>query len=187
MTKKTSIFSNFHKSWRQSSWQLWRRHWLDVIVLMVIITVISGLLLMRSQRQTEWVTVQLKVAPEEWWYRGMKSDYWLAQNLLPGTIGTNSFGEAVAEVVSVEIFDVGEAKNQIQVWAKLKVSFDSKKQNYIFGFQPLQIGRGLELNFGSQQIKGVVVNLDQTSVTRMMKTVKLQVFSVNPYVASTYL
>ncbi len=161
---------------------LWK-HWLDLIVIGVIITALLSLLWLRSQRQTQWIVVQVKVSQEEWWWQGSNPEYWYAQKLQAGTKGQNSFGETVAEVVKTELTDTGMARNQVQVWAKLKVSYDSKKDQYIFGFQPLQVGRGLELNFGSQQVKGLLVSLDQELPQFVEGVVRIKMFQVDPQAA----
>lgn len=149
----------------------------------VIITALLVLLWLRSQRQTQWITAQVKVSQEEWWWQGNNPEYWYAQNLQAGTKGQNSFGETVAEVVKTELTDTGMGRNQVQVWAKLKVSYDPKKDQYIFGFQPLQAGRGLELNFGSQQVKGLLISLGQESPQTVERLVRVKMFQVDPQAA----
>ncbi len=160
-----------------------QKHWLDLIVIGVIITALATLLWLRSQRQTQWLLVQVKVSQEEWWWSANSPEYWYAQNLQSGTKGQNSFGETVAEVVKVDLTDAGMARNQVRVWAKLKVSYDPKKEQYIFGFQPLQVGRGLELNFGSQQVKGLVVSLNEEPPQAAEREVKVKLFEVDPQTA----
>lgn len=160
-----------------------QKHWLDLLVIGVIITAILALLWFRSQRQTQWIVAQVKVSQEEWWWQGSNPEYWYAQNLQVGTKGQNSFGEAVSEVTKIEFIDTGLARNQVQVWAKLKVSYDPKKDQYIFGFQPLQVGRGLELTFGSQQVKGLLISLNEESPQTIEQTVRVKLFQVDPYAA----
>lgn len=160
-----------------------QKHWLDLLVIGVIITAILALLWFRSQRQTQWIVAQVKVSQEEWWWQGSNPEYWYAQNLQVGTKGQNSFGETVSEVTKIELIDTGLARNQVQVWAKLKVSYDPKKDQYIFGFQPLQVGRGLELTFGSQQVKGLLISLNEESPQTIEQTVRVKLFQVDPYAA----
>ena len=161
---------------------LWK-HWLDLVVVGVIITALLVLLWLRSQRQTQWIVAQVKVSQEEWWWQGSNPEYWYAQNLAAGTLGQNSFGETVAEIIKVELTDAGQARNQVQVWTKLKVSYDPKKDQYIYGFQPLQVGRGLELSFGSQQIKGLLIGLGQESPQTVERIVRVKMFQVDPQAA----
>lgn len=152
-------------------------------MLVIIITALSVLLWLRSQRQTQWILAQVKVSQEEWWWQGNNPEYWYAQNLQAGTLGQNSFGETVAEVARVELIDSGLGRNQVQVWAKLKVSYDAKKNQYIYGFQPLQIGRGVELSFGSQQVKGLLTSLGGNLPEFVERSVKIKMFQVDPQAA----
>jgi hypothetical protein len=164
----------------------WQLHWLDGVVLAVIIISLTGLLWSRSERKTQWIPVQIKVSQDEWWWGALGPENWYLRNLQPGTEGFNSFGAQIAEVEKVELIEMAEARNQAMVTVKLKVSFDAKKQQYFFGFQPLEVGRGIELSFNKQQVKGLVTSIDQPALPVVEKSVRLFLNRVDPTVAKTF-
>lgn len=161
------------------------QHWLDLVVIGAIVAGVFMLLQMRSQRQTQWVMVQIKVSQEEWWWQANGPEYWYGQNLIAGTEGHNSFGETVAELVKIESSDAGLARNRVIIWTKLRVNYDEEKNEYIFGFQPLQVGKGIELSFGPQQIKGLVVGIGQEIPAPVERLVEIKVFQLDPKAAES--
>jgi hypothetical protein len=163
-----------------------RLHWLDLAVVCVIIAVGAVLLWQRVQRKTEWLSVQVKVTHEDWWWAGLNPETWYTQNLTSDAGGFNSFGEKVIQVENVQTIDTGAGRNQVIIQAKLKVSYDPKRDQYIFGFQSIQVGKGLELDLGKQQIKGLVIAMDQQNIKPVERLVKLRIGSIDPTVAETF-
>jgi|GEM_PF-1798556 len=161
-------------------------HWLDLVVVGLIIAAGGFLLWQRSKITSEWITVQIKVAPDEWWWPSVGPESWYSQELKTGDWGFNSFGEKVIQIQNVQAIDIGSGRDQIIVWAKIKVGYNSKRDQYIFGFQPIQIGKSLELDFSRQRVKGLVVALEKKDFDYIEKTVKLRVAALDPIVAASF-
>ena len=161
-------------------------HWLDLIVVLIIIAIGAVLLWQRAQRKTEWVNVQVRISQAEWWWKAEGPESWLAQAIDPQAVSLNSFGEKVGEVQKVQIIDTGSGRNQIMVWLKLKVNYDPKRDEFNFGFQTLQVGEELEIALGQQIIKSLIVALDKKEVLPVEKVVKLRIGQIDPAVADTY-
>lgn len=161
-------------------------HWLDLGVLGLIITVAGVLLWQRAQIKSEWLTVQVKIVPEEWWWRADGPEDWYSQDLQSGKWGFNSFGDKVAQLQNIQTLDIGSGKNQITVWVKLKVGHNLKRDQYIFGFQPIQVGKGLELDFGKQKIKGLVVGMEHDDLKYIEKSIKLRIAALDPITAKAF-
>jgi hypothetical protein len=188
-TKSMNFIKNFSRRTQQliqRGQQRWQWHWLDGLVLGAIIIALGGLLWMRLQRQTQWVTTQIEISQEEWWWKAEGPAYWYLNRLEPGTPSFNSFGEQVAVVDKVELVDIGDSRQRALVTVKLKVSYDAQKQQYVFGFQPLQVGRAVELSFGKQQFKGLVTSIDQPALPMVERSVRIKIKKLNPTIAKSY-
>lgn len=157
----------------------------DILIGVLILTVIGSLLLLRMTKKPQWITVRLVVANNDWTYEGAPPQWWYGDNISPGQKAYNSFGRAVAEIVDVTNFDIGAYRRRTFVDIKLQGSFDSKRQLYLYNYQPIQIGKALDLTFGKQNIRGIVTYINELPgyTTRV---VDVRLSALRPWVAASY-
>ncbi len=138
----------------------------------------------RQSRKTEWVTVAIRVTNTEWWWPGADPSQWYAAGLKVGDQAFNTFGQPIAEIAKLDLVDVGAAKQRMTVHVRLQVKYDPMKQLYIFNFQPLQVGRPIELGFGEHNLSGVVSAVNTPEEPTTYKTVEIKIIKAKPWEAA---
>lgn len=158
----------------------------DGLVIVVLLVVASSFLWLRLSRKTEWVNLRLVVTNDEWWWQGNPPQYWYADNLRPNQQAYNSFGEKVAEITNVESFDVGAYTRRLYVDVQLKGSYDTKRKIYLYNFQPLQIGKSIDLTFGKNNVRGLITYINDPKVDYVQKKIEVSMRTIRPWVADSY-
>lgn len=158
---------------------------LDFIFIGAILLVVAFYLYSKITRTQEWIHVTLRVEEGEIWWDGKQAPYWYVDDLKVGLEAYNSFGEKEAEVTDLTIFDKGGPGRFALIDLKLKGTFNQKKDLFLYQFQPLQIGRSLDLTLGKHQIEGLVTYI-QDEPDYVWKTIKVKLEQVEPWVAQNY-
>jgi hypothetical protein len=160
---------------------------LDWIVLAILIALFSFFLINRQSKREQWTTVRLKVANEDWWWQGNAPEHWYAQNLTGGKAAYNSFGKKIGEVQSIENYDIGGPNRMIYANLKLLTTYNKNTQTYTFNYQTLQIGKSLDLTFGTFNLHGIVTNIEEHFVPDTDTRLEIKLLSVYPWEATSFI
>lgn len=158
----------------------------DILVIVGFLLILGTLLFFRLSRKTEFVSVRLKLANDEWWWQGNPPDYWLVQNLIIGQKSYNTFGKKIAEISDIHLYDVGASRRLSFVDVTLAASFDKRRQIYLYNFQPLQIGKPLDLTFGESNVRGLVTYIGSDNLGYKDKEIEVKLFAIHPFEANSY-
>jgi hypothetical protein len=163
-----------------------RVNFFDIAILALIIITIGSLLWIRISRKTNWVTVRMVISNDEWWWEGSPPQWWYTENLTSGLTAKNSIGETIAEITTVENFDVGAYRRRAYLDIKLKGSYDGQRGIYVFNYQPIQVGKPLELTFGKQNVRGIITYINNGPQVYIPRTIMVKLTAVSPEVANSF-
>ncbi len=158
----------------------------DLLIILAIVAVATVFLILRFSRKQEWVPARIMVSNDEWWWEGQAPSYWYVDDIVSGMTATNSFGETIAKITSVSVFDNGAYGRRAYVDVMLNTNYDKRKNVFLFNFQPLQIGKPIELTFGTHNIQGLVTYIGNDKVAYEDKKIEVKVYKVRPWVVDKY-
>lgn len=163
-----------------------RLHFFDWLIILIGICIVGFFLYSRLSKKTEWISIKLMVAHDEWWWTSSPPQYWYTDSLEPGMSTYNSFGEKVAEITDVQSFDNGGYGRRAFVDIKVKGFFDKKRQLYLFNFQPLQIGKKFEQTFGKNNLSGIVTYIEQDGLPSHDRIIEVKLYGIRDWHAEEY-
>lgn len=158
---------------------------LDFFVIAIVLLILGSFLWLRVSKKTEWVTVRLVIGNDEWWWEGQPPQWWYVDNLQAGLTAKSSFGENNAEITNVESFDIGGFRRRAFVDIKLKGAFDKNRQVYLYNYQPLQIGKPLDLTFGKYNVKGLIAYIDKGQMEYKDRRIEVRALKIHPWEAES--
>lgn len=158
----------------------------DFLIVLAISIVAIVFLYNKFTKKTTWVQTRILISNNEWWWSGEAPKYWLVDELFEGMESYNSFGEVVAKIEDVEIFSLGGPSKQAYLDLSMKVSYDKKRQIYLYNFQPLQKGKPVDLTFGTSNVNGLVVALASDQEERFEKKVRVRMQYLEDWLANSY-
>jgi len=132
------------------------------------------------------ISVKLKVSNDEWWWRGSNPENWYAIGLSKGQFAYNTFGKQVAEIQSIENYDVGGPNRLIIVNLKLLSAYNKKTHGYSFNYQTLQIGKPLDLTFGTFNVHGLITHIGDTNMAYDDTDIEVKLLAIYPWEAASY-
>lgn len=153
---------------------------------LVLIALIGSLLWLRVSRTTEWITLRLVVSNDEWWWEGSAPQWWYVEELSVGQTASNTFGETMAEITDIYSFDVGSSRRRAFIDLKVKGYFDNRREVYMYNYQPLQIGKPLDLTFGKNNLRGLIAYIENDPEAFEEKTIQVHMPAVRSWVAQSY-
>jgi len=162
-----------------------RINFFDVLVVLLLVLVLGSLLYLRTSKKTQWITVRLVAANDEWWFEGSPPQWWYVDNLVVGQTMRNAVGGTTAKIVGLEIFDIGAYKRRAFIDIQLQGSYDTKRQMYLYNYQPIQIGKALDLTFGKNNVHGIITYINELP-SYTSKTIEVRIAAIRPWVAQTY-
>jgi hypothetical protein len=157
----------------------------DVLVVSLILCVVGVFLYLRFTKNNEWINVRMVIANDDWSWEGQAPQWWYVDDLESGQIAYSSFNEKIAEITNVESFDIGGYRRRAFVDLKLKGAYDKGKKIYIYNFQPLQIGKPLDLTFGKNNVHGLITYIDKNQIGYKDRKVEVKIYTVKPWVADS--
>jgi len=160
-----------------------RLNFFDLIIFFVLFLALIFLAYNRLQRQSTWVNVRISVENTDWWYKGSPPAYWYLTSLKTGDKIKDSLGNPIVEVINVNNYDLGGYYRDIYVDLKIKVDFNKNKNQYFYEFKPLVVGSNLTLNFDKEQLKGLVIKVDEEEIKYFYKTIKIEKRGAHPSLA----
>ena len=106
-----------------------------------------------------YVTVRIKGSPGNWWWVTPRPPDWLASSIRPGDKEFNATNKAIAEVMSVDVYDAGGPTKDVYLTARLDVRYNAQTKKYRYKGEPLEIGGPISLSLGSTFFPGMVTNI----------------------------
>lgn len=158
---------------------------LDWLIIAGICIVFGFVLYNRMTKKEEWIWVKLNISNNTSWWQG-SAPYWYAQGLTKGQFAYNSFGQKIAEVGSIENYDMGGTNRLIYIDLKLLVSYDKRQHIYLFNYQPLQIGNQMDLTFSQYNVRGIITYIGSNTIPYKDKEIEVKVLNAYPWEADSY-
>jgi hypothetical protein len=150
----------------------------DYLILGLIFVSIITLLYLRFTRRSEWIDVLVRVQPDQSWW-GQYPPPWLTQALSENLSAYNSFGQKIATIKNLQTIDAG-GSNEILVNLELKTSYNTRQRQYIYNYQPVLIGKILEIPFNQINLTGIIIGIN-THISYAVKHIETRVYSIYPW------
>lgn len=144
----------------------------------IIISIASGIIVFfiaSSLNQEKWITIEFKVTNSPAYFPndgGGNSPYWLADTIREGDIQYDTVGNKNLEVISIKKW--GFQSKELWVTASVKAKYKSKQKKYSYLYQPLEIGRSIDIAINGANIHGIVSKIQGFSDTRQLHTVHIK-------------
>jgi hypothetical protein len=156
-----------------------------------IVLTIAGIIIFlvaTSLNQDRWITIEFKVTnnPTYLPYNGETPPYWIADKIKVGDVQTNDLGQQNLKVLSVKSW--GFQNKETWVTASVKAKYNPKQKKYTYLYQPLEIGRSIDITINGTNVHGIVTSIQGFSDTRKTYdvTVKTRLTDNNtPYSVNT--
>jgi hypothetical protein len=161
----------------------------DLLIVIFIIVLVGVFLFFRMQKHEEWVSVTIVMSQEEWWWDGSEPKFWYVDNLKAGDKVFSSLGSKIAEIIDVQVFEVGGPYKKAMIDVRLKVTYDKNKQIYLYNQKPIEIGGFLNLSFNSNNVRGLVMSVggNEAIIGQLhTKRIKVRVEAVPSWMVDTY-
>lgn len=120
-------------------------------------------------RKVEWLEIEARVAPSDFFWSEKEPPFWLANSVHIGENETDSFGRKVVEILDAKVFESSGNKKDVFVKLKLQAVKDPRKNQYLFKNKPLSIGAPIELNLSQVFLAGVVTYIKGVPDTRIVE------------------
>lgn len=137
-------------------------------------------------KKEEWISITVKPAPDSWWWDSQPPEHWYIDNLSVGQKSFNTFGKNIAEITNLQTIDSGGARRISYIEMKILASYDKKRKIYQYNFQPLQIGKPIDLTFGANNVHGLVTYIGSDGIKYINKEIDVKIFAAFPWEAESY-
>lgn len=154
-------------------------HTVDYFMAILMAIVIGVFVYFRISRQSEWITVAIAVQPGTGW-RTNELEPWYASAFKLNDAAFNSFGQKIAEITDVKTFETPQGKVDTIVVVSLKSSSEANRKQYTYNYQPVLVGKPIEILFRRVALNGVVVDIN-TPYTYIDKTIEIRLLSEFPW------
>jgi len=159
---------------------------LDWIVCAVLLGIFGFFLLNRFSKEERWVNIKLRASSDDW-QGNSNSPMWYGFGLLKGQSAYNTFGTKVAEIETIENYDIGGPNRLVLADIKLLTTFNKKTQTYTFNYQTLQVGKSLDLTFGQYNLRGLVTYIGDNAIPYSTTKLEVKLQSIYPWEANSYI
>jgi len=138
---------------------------LDWFVIVAAVSVVI-FLIVTSVNQDKWVNIEFKVTvtPTYFPYSGETPPYWIVDNIKPGDSQYDSFGQQNLRIIDVKSW--GIQTKDTWMTASVKAKYKPKQNKYTFQYQPLEIGRSLDVTINGTNIHGIVTSIEGQADSR---------------------
>jgi hypothetical protein len=128
-----------------------------IITLFLILTVAFFVFFFR---QSKYLTIKLKVSEKNILYSWSTPPFWFANLFKPGMKGKDGLGRTNVEILDVYSYESAPANKAVYLTLRLRATYNTRSQEYIYEGTPLAVGDGLRINFGEIIAEGLVVEAD---------------------------
>lgn len=155
--------------------------WLIVFFILASLIFLSSFIF----KKEKWLKVEVRIGPEQWWWDYKPAPYWVADSIKKGDAQFDSLGRKVAEVLETQIYEWGSTRKDVYLLLHLKVDYNKKKKIYQFNYQPVKIGKPLNLELGGVGLQSLVMSIEgfDPEGKKAVKIVEAKLESVYPWVA----
>jgi len=158
----------------------------------VVVTIIFGLiifLIVLTLNRSRWITIEFKIVQNPTYFSFSNPEttpYWVAENVRPGDVQYNNLGQKNLQVLNVTSWGF----NYRQTWVKasVNVKYNPTEKKYSFQYQPLEIGRPIDVSLNGTSIHGIVTAIQGFTDQRPLYniTIKARLVDTNtPYSVAT--
>jgi len=154
-------------------------HTLDYVILACIVFLLGLVLFFRMLRRNEWVTVLVRIQQDQIWWESNPPP-WYTQSLSGKQEAYNSFGRKTASINKVQSFETAEGRNETLTEIYLKVLYDPLRHQYQYNYQPVLIGKSIEIPFPQFSLIGVVLGIN-TQITYVNKNIEVRLLAIPPW------
>lgn len=131
----------------------------DYLTILVVITSLIFLDFFIFKKE-KWIKVEVRVTRPEWWWKSKNPPYWLVDQIKKGSAQYDTLGRKVAEVLEVRNYELGGNRKVVYLTLDVKVEVDKRKKKLKFEHRPLEIGKPVELEFGTIGFQGLVTFIE---------------------------
>lgn len=135
---------------------------------LIILLIIGGavFLAVSSINRDKWVTIEFKVTLSPVYSFGVPDSppSWLTEKIAIGDVQYDSLGQKNLEIKNIRSW--GWGYRQTWVTASVKAKYKPSQLKYTFQYQPLEVGRAIDVTINGTQIHGVVTSVEGSSDTR---------------------
>lgn len=153
-------------------------HTFDYLVMVALAAVIGVLLYVRLTRKTEWVNVVVRIQPDSVWWAA-DPEPWHTSSFNLHDAAYNSFGQKTAEITDIITIETTKGKVDTLIELRLKASVGKNKQ-YVYNYQPLLIGKPIEIPFQTTAVSGIVLHTN-TPLTMVDKQIEIRLLAEFPW------
>lgn len=138
-----------------------------------------------SLNQDRWITIEFKLEPTDAYtdnVDGLLVPYWVADSIKPGDTQNDSLGQKNLQILSVKRW--GAQNEQTWVTATIKAKYVSTQKKYTYLYQPLEIGRSIDLTINGTYVHGVITYMQGFSDERPTRTITVNarlIDNLTPY------
>lgn len=157
---------------------------LDGFVIFVVLAVVF-LVAKQIFQQKTWVTAEIKITPEQWWFDSAPPPKWLALSIQKGDREISWNGATMAEVTDVRQYDTGYDRTFSYLTVRLLSEYDKKAQKFLYKNSYLDIGSAVELTLSKTRVQGLITDIPGAHDARekVTKIVTLKLYDRYPWYA----
>lgn len=141
---------------------------LNVLDWLIILLIAGGALFLAisSINRDRWITIEFKVTLAPVYSFGVPDSppSWLTEKFTIGDVQYDSLGQKNLEITNIRSW--GWGYRQTWVTAQVKAKYKPSQKKYTFQYQPLEVGRAIDITINGTQIHGVVTSVEGTSDNR---------------------
>ncbi len=145
--------------------------WFFTVVLVSILL----FLISTSLNQDKWIKIEFKVINSPTYFPnngGGDAPFWVADKIRIGDVQFDNFGKKNLEILNIRKW--GYQNKEMWITASVKAKYKAKQKKYTFLYQPLEIGRTIDVTINGSNIHGIVSGIDGISDTRRIFTVTIK-------------
>lgn len=166
--------------WIDKQWRVFGKvHLFDALVFLGLVLLTASVVRELTRRYV-WTTVDIKIAPKEWWSDPLPPPNWHALSLVKGEKSYDWRGKPVAELIDVRQYDSGWDRYVTYTTVRLLVQ---EKKRHEYNGQQLAIGKEVSLTIGKLSLDGIVINVDGPQPSTTTKIITLKLYDRYPWYA----
>lgn len=150
---------------------------INVLDAFIALTVIGAIISLVSLtiNQNRWITIEFKLIqnPTNFAFNNIETQpYWIVSNLRPGDVEYNNLGQKNLQILTIKSWGY----NYLETWIKasVNVKYNPIEKKYSFQYQPLEIGKPIDVSINGTSAHGIVTAIQGISDTRPIYTITVK-------------
>ena len=163
-------------------------HPVEWIVIILAVSIVS-FAISSSLNRDQWLTVEFKIeqtGPNPFYTDIYLVPQWFADKVNIGDVQYDNMGQKNFEIIDIKRWGIQSEKTWVK--AKVKAKHKSAQNTFTFLYQPLEIGRTIDISLNGAYVKGTVINIDGYSAGRLTQDIIIKARLIDnrtPYSAYT--